>query len=336
MAGFQKAKPMQAALKLGMYGPPGSGKTFTALLIAEGLAATFKRRIAYIDTERGTDFYAQAVARSVHPAAFDFDAIYSRSLTDIAEAVEGLGDEHGVVIIDSISHIWDAAMAAYAGKRTSNEGIPMHAWGTIKKPYKQLMATLLSMPQHVIICGRQKNEFGSVDGELTKVGVAMRAEGETAYEPHVTIRMEATRPGKPGEVADILAIIEKDRTGLLAGQVIVNPTFATIAKPMLGLLGGEQAQIQTEDEVGAHDAEVLADQEASKAKASEDTMRRIKAELDMASVDGSDALEKASKKITPAIKKTMLAAHVAELRDHYRNLAAKFAGRRIVTDEEAA
>ena len=38
MAGFRKAKAEQAALKIGLYGPPGSGKTFTSLLIAEGLA----------------------------------------------------------------------------------------------------------------------------------------------------------------------------------------------------------------------------------------------------------------------------------------------------------
>ena len=38
MAGFRKAKAEQAALKIGFYGAQGSGKTFTALLIAEGLA----------------------------------------------------------------------------------------------------------------------------------------------------------------------------------------------------------------------------------------------------------------------------------------------------------
>jgi pantothenate kinase-related protein Tda10 len=59
MAGFRKAKGEQAAIKMGLYGPPGSGKTFTSLLIAEGLAAITGKRIAYVDTERGTDFYSQ-------------------------------------------------------------------------------------------------------------------------------------------------------------------------------------------------------------------------------------------------------------------------------------
>ncbi len=40
MAGFQRAKAEQAALKMGIYGPPGAGKTFTSLLVAEGLASS--------------------------------------------------------------------------------------------------------------------------------------------------------------------------------------------------------------------------------------------------------------------------------------------------------
>jgi pantothenate kinase-related protein Tda10 len=68
MSGFRKAKAEQAALKIGIYGPPGSGKTFTSLLLAEGLARVSGKRIAYVDTEHGTDFYCQAVpARKLHP-----------------------------------------------------------------------------------------------------------------------------------------------------------------------------------------------------------------------------------------------------------------------------
>jgi len=36
MARFGKAAPKQARLKVAIYGPPGSGKTFTSLLMAEG------------------------------------------------------------------------------------------------------------------------------------------------------------------------------------------------------------------------------------------------------------------------------------------------------------
>src|SRR5580765_7412151 len=213
MAGFRKAKAEQAALKMGLYGPPGSGKTFTALLLAEGLARATGKRVAFVDTERGTDFYSQAVpTRKVHPEAFDFDALYTKSLTEVNEAVKKLKpEEYGVVVIDSITHLWEAAIASYSGRQTSVGSIPMHAWGKIKRPYKELMAFLLSTPMHVFILGRQGTVFETDEEteELKAVGVKMKAEGETPYEPHILIRMEVIRPKKTNEVADIVAYAEK-------------------------------------------------------------------------------------------------------------------------------
>ena len=66
MTMFQKPEPLKAALKVGLYGPAGSGKTFTSLLIAEGLARHAGKRVAYIDTEQGTAFYAQVVPARTH------------------------------------------------------------------------------------------------------------------------------------------------------------------------------------------------------------------------------------------------------------------------------
>jgi hypothetical protein len=263
---FKKAEPKQAFLKLGLYGPQGSGKTFTALLVAEGLAAKAGKRVAYIDTERGTDFYAQAISkRGIHPDAFDFDALYTRSLSDVLAAVKGLDlKTHGVVVVDSISHLWDAAIAAYEGKQTSIGTIPMNAWSKIKKPYKELLARLLDLPVHVLILGRQKNVFeNDAKGDMVKVGVAMRAEGETEYEPHICCRFESKRKAD-GTLEGVLMIVEKDRSGVLHGRTIPNPSFATF-EPLLPYLGAQQAVSEDPDEVAARDSELLSDSE-SKAK----------------------------------------------------------------------
>jgi hypothetical protein len=278
MATFQKARPQQARLKVGFYGTPGSGKTFTALLLAEGLAAHDGKRVAFVDTERGTDFYASAVPeRAAHPAAFDFDAIYTTSLADVTDAVAGLDPAvHGVIVIDSISHLWDAAINAFSGKKTKIDTIPMSAWGGIKKPYKALIRHLLDGPYHVIICGRQKSIFeNSETGELIKTGVGMRAEGETEYEPHLCIRMETKR----GD-STVYAVCEKDRSGILAGKTVPNPTFQTFA-PLLSLLGNEQAQSEDPDEVAARDSELLSRGE-DKAKAKEDKSSDLYAQFSAA------------------------------------------------------
>lgn len=319
MAGFQRAKAEQAAIKMGIYGPPGSGKTFTTLLLAEGLAALSGKRIAYVDTEHGTDFYCKAVpSRAVHPEAFDFDALYTRSLTEAVAAVRSLkASEYDVVVIDSITHLWEAAMAAYNGPKTRQGGIPMHAWGRIKRPYKELMTLLLNSSMHVFILGRQGNVFEEDEEteELKKVGVKMKAEGETPYEPHILIRMEADRPQKTNEIATIYAYAEKDRTGVLMGRSFANPNYKTLVEPIVGLLSGTQARIATEDEAAAVDADALEREERERAAKSRDTLRTMSAKIDLAPTVAD--LKAIGKEITPKLKASMSPADVAALRTKY-------------------
>lgn len=269
MVTFKKARPMQAFFKSSCYGPAGSGKTYTTLLQATGLADICGKRIAYVDSERGTDFYTEK---------FDFDAIYTQSLADVTEAVESLDPSvHGVIVIDSISHLWDAAMNAYEGKRTKNEsanGIPMHAWGGIKKPYKNLIRWLMDCPFHVFILGRQKNVFEDDDkGQIKKVGVCMRAEGETAYEPHICCRMEARQSADDSSKSTYFSIYEKDRTGLLAGRTFANPSFKTIECVLPLLNGAEQARSENPDDVVAKDSALLDREEEAKEKKSTEILK---------------------------------------------------------------
>jgi hypothetical protein len=321
MAGFKKASPEQAALKFALYGPPGSGKTFTTLLVVEGLAKVIGKKVALVDTERGSDFYCQAVAtRPVHPEAFSFDALYSRSLTEVLAEVKRLDpQQYGVVIIDSITHLWESAKASYSGKTTKVGTIPLYAWAKIKAPYKELMNWALNSPFHVFLLGRQGTDFQEDEetGEMRSLGPKMKAEGETPYEPHTCIRMESVRAKKgKGQLASYVAVVEKDRTGVLAGQAIVNPTFDTIARPLLPLLGTVQAQLESEEDAGARDAEALALADRHKEAESRKQLETLRATLVLAR--SLDEVERIGKSITPAIKRSMLTTHVNELRDAYQ------------------
>lgn len=274
---FKKAAPQQARFKAGFYGKQGSGKTFTALLVAEGLAQRDGKRIAYVDTERGTDFYSQTIPeRAVHPAGFDFDAIYTRSIYDVIEEVEALDPvTHSVVVVDSITHLWEAAQAAYQGKKMANGGLPIQAWGPIKKPYKRLMAALLNGNFHAIICGREGVVMEEDDDGQTKVvGTKMKAEGETAYEPHLLARF------RPIYLADgsqkVAAFFEKDRSGILTNKVVTEPTFSTFA-PMLSYLTGElQGSIAGPEETAIRDAERAEEEDAKRRRESAATFNQIK------------------------------------------------------------
>jgi hypothetical protein len=318
MPSFQKPQPSKAALKLGMYGPAGSGKTFTSLLIAEGLARHTGKRVAYCDTEFGTAFYGQQVAqRAAHPDAFDFDVLHTKSITEVLAALKQLDPgHHGVVVVDSITHLWDACRNAYTGRQTKAGTIPLHAWSLIKRPYKEMVHWLLASPLHVLICGRQGIDYGEDEatGELKSLGYRMRAEGETAYEPDVLLRLESHRPAKYKPAIPV-AHVEKDRTGVLAGQTIAWPTFDNVAKPLLGLLGTKQAAQQTDDEVGQQDAEALARQELEREQHSVEMAAQFTARFGQA--DGIAALERVGKELTAAVKGQLAGADLARVRKAY-------------------
>lgn len=314
MAGFRKAKSEQAALKMGIFGPAGSGKTFTTLLLAEGLARVEGKRVGFIDTEHGTDFYAQHVpTRQFHPEAFDFDAIYTRSITEVVKECRAVNPlEHGVVVIDSMTHLWEAAVNSYTGPRSGGK-IPFHAWGKIKEPYKRLMEWMINCPLHVIILGRQANEWGQDDetGESISTGVKMKAEGETGYEPHILTRMEGVKPfradGKTvskNAVAVPTMFVIKDRTGVLQGKAIEYPTFDSVCAPLLPLLGKVQAQVESDDDAMVKDATAIAEAERAKAERSEKLRREYLAKFELAR-GKPDEIAALAKTITPAVKKEM-------------------------------
>ena len=319
---FQKAKPMQAFYKGSVYGPTGSGKTYTTLLQATGLAELAKKRIAYVDSERGTDFYTEKFPL--------MDTIYTTSLADTFDSVTALDPkEHGVVVIDSISHLWDSAIQAYEGKRTKNEsasGIPMYAWSGIKKPYKNLIRLLMDCPFHVFILGRQKNVFEDDDqGQMKKVGVTMRAEGETQYEPHICCRMESRKSEKDSSKSTYLAIYEKDRTGLLAGRTFPNPSFKTIECVLPLLNGTEQAQSEDPADVIAKDSALLEKEEELKDKKSAEILQACKDLVDKTkNMKGlSDVIEqcKAKKRYMVKRDEVLLRAQINDRTEHHLKMA---------------
>lgn len=281
---FQKATSVQAYFKAALYAKQGRGKTLTSLLWAEGLAARDKKRIAYIDTELGTDFYTKDISeRKVHPKAFDFDRLVTRSIMEAVEAVESIDpNEHSVVVIDSITHLWEAAQAAYTGPRMSNGGIPIQAWQSIKRPYKKLMSLFLDGNFHAILCGREGVQMEKdEDGEMEVVGAKMKAEGETPYEPHILGRMQ--HRGDEGGPNNIVSVFfEKDRSGILAGRTIDWPNYETIAPVVAYLTGTQQGHLGTAEAAAEKDAAAQAKAKEQADKERETLFKQIRDALQAA------------------------------------------------------
>jgi hypothetical protein len=231
-------------------------------------------------------------------------------------------DEHGVVVVDSISHIWDACRNAYAGKLTKNGGIPLHAWAAIKKPYRELMNLLLSLPVHVIFCGRQAVDYGEdeASGELKQLGFRLRAEGETGYEPDVLVRLESHKATKKA-VATILAHVEKDRTGILAGATIDWPNFDKLAKPLLGLLGTKHTAVPTDDEVALRDSEALERREEQRREQSAEMATDYAARI--AEAGSMEELRHVAGQLTPEVKAKLTVEDLERVRRQYGTRLAK-------------
>jgi hypothetical protein len=337
MSGFTKPTSLKSALKLALYGPAGSGKTFTALLLAEGLTCQAGRRVAVLDTEQGTAFYGQAVPRrAAHPEAFDFDVLHTRSVTEALAALHSFDPGvYGAVVIDSISHLWDACRNAYSGKLTKHGGIPLHAWGAIKKPYRELMNLVLSLSVHAILCGRQGVDYGEDEGtgELKQVGFRLRAEGETAYEPDVLVRMEAHKANRH-QPATILAHVEKDRTGILAGSTIEWPTFEKLAKPLLGLLGTKQAPVHSDDQVALQDAEALERREQERLRRSAEVATEYANRI--AAVESAGELRQVGERLTPEVKGQLALKDLERVRALYARRVAGFRGQPTGVDDNGS
>ncbi len=147
----QGVKPL-----LAVYGESGSGKTYSALMLARGIAGP-KGRIGMIDTESGRgSLYADVI-----PGGYDvmeLTAPFNPSrYVDAITASESAGID--VLVIDSMSHEWEGIggvldMAGDNEQRSGKAGL--HNWKTPKLEHNKLVLKLLQTRLAVICCIRAK------------------------------------------------------------------------------------------------------------------------------------------------------------------------------------
>lgn len=227
---FSPLENTKPYLKVAFEGFAGCGKTYTAAQLAAGLHERIgsTKPIVIFDTERAAKFlrpfFASKGIKVLHKE--------SRSLADLKETMkrcrEGASD---ILFIDSITHIWESFLAAYAQK-VRRTRLEFQDWGIIKPTWKlEFSDPFVRDPYHCMMTGRagyeyaqEKNEQGK--RELVKTGIKMKVEGETAYEPDMLVLMERFE-----EVLDANkrvwreATIIKDRSTLIDGRTFKNPTF---------------------------------------------------------------------------------------------------------------
>ena len=276
---FIKAKNEQSVVKCLLYGAQGSGKTLTALDIAEGLTKKYGGRIAMIATERGYDFYTQpAAGRKLHPSGFDFDVSCTKSFLQASRDVDEFirSQSHTVLIVDSLTQVHEACKENF-GQKNSIGAIKRHLWNKINLEYNLFIEKIVNCPKHIILCGRSSNlyEDSEKSGESVVTGTQPRVGKDTGYEAHIVIRMEQ-RMDK-GQYK-IVAVGEKDRTSTIVGRVIDWPNFHNTVEPTLSALGLSTVGILSNIKNDIIEMEEKTDIEDTKSKTiRDDFLRRISA-----------------------------------------------------------
>lgn len=160
---LRKAERKRAKLKIGLFGPAGSGKTMSSLRLARGMAEWEK--IAVIDTENGSaDLYS-------HLGPYNtmyLEPPYSpeRYIEAITECLNA-GME--VIIIDSITHEWAGPggileLADELGKGSKNS---FSVWSKLTPRHNKFIDSILQADAHVIACGRSKQDYVMNEVEKT-------------------------------------------------------------------------------------------------------------------------------------------------------------------------
>lgn len=174
---------------MAVHGPSGAGKTYSALGIAEALAAAEGGRVAFVDTEKGS--------ASKYSDRFDFDVMEVTGNYNPARVADIIKDakDHSVLVIDSMTHFWNGAggflelvdeevkkMKARGGKPDS-----FAAWKQLDPLYRRMIDAMLNAPMHIIFTLRAKMAYEKETGDngktsIKKVGMAPQMRDDFQYE----------------------------------------------------------------------------------------------------------------------------------------------------------
>ena|ERR1035438_1017714 len=209
---FTKASRKAAPMLISVAGVSGAGKTYSALLLAAGLAGP-NGKIGFIDTENGRGaMYADSpgIVKAL-PNGYQimqFDPPFSPAR--YVEAIKA-AEQAGVTVLclDSTSHEWEGTGGCCDISETKKlRGMPN--WSLAKMEHKKFLNHCLSSPMHIIFClrAREKVKILEVNGktEVVPIGISAISEKGFPFEMVVSLMLdEATHFAKPTKVPEPLA-----------------------------------------------------------------------------------------------------------------------------------
>jgi hypothetical protein len=141
---------------VGLYAESGAGKTFSALLLARGLAGP-SGNVTMIDTEGGRgSLYADVIPGGYQ--VLDLEPPFPPGkLIEAIDAVEK--SKADVLIVDSASHFWEGigGVLEWAGENEAAGKKGRQIWKDPKMAHERMVGRLLQTRLPVIVCLRAKH-----------------------------------------------------------------------------------------------------------------------------------------------------------------------------------
>lgn len=204
---LQKAQRQQVKLRVGLSGPSGYGKTYSALLLAYGITENWDK-IAIIDTENNSaSLYSHLGDFNVLPLKEPFTP--ERYIQAI-QVCEKSGIE--VLIIDSISHEWSGK----GGCLEIHEqlGGRFNDWARVTPRHNSFLDAIIQSKIHIITTSRRKVDYSldqDSNGKTKVMKLGTKEIQREGYEYELTVNFEFLNDKH-------LVNASKDRTGLFVGK----------------------------------------------------------------------------------------------------------------------
>ena len=219
-----------AHLLIQLYGPPRSGKTYTALRIARGMAGE-KGRIGMLDTESGrARLYSDKIEGGFVVGELTPPYTPRRYLEAIEEFLRYGVD---ILVVDSFSHCWEGpgGVLEMADQAEEQGRRGLQKWLSPKRDYKKLVSFLLSTRLHMILCSRAKQPILEtvIDGQKTYLTQPWEPIQDKRLKYEMTIVVPMTLDGGYETDPDRLKV-PGDLAHLFQGELLDEHTGSAIAE----------------------------------------------------------------------------------------------------------
>lgn len=256
MSTFHKSSRTQSNIVVGLSGPSGGGKSFTALRLARGLAGD--KPFYVIDTENGKseqlygDLFGEWYCSVLEPP-YTPEAYVERISAAVAEGAE-------VIVIDSVSDehdgegglmdiVEDVLQRRAGDDARRREALNMAAWKEAKMRHRRLVRELRVPRCHLVVCMRAQDKIEIVkENGKTVIRPKRSLVGTEGWEPICEKRLPfellssfLLLPDRPG-VPRPIKFAESYRSFISLDKQITEDTGRDLAR--WAAAGGDQADVE--------------------------------------------------------------------------------------------